>query len=116
MDFIFPRVAVPHGTDHVQRRVQLDGHVSTRQRHRHAVRTVGVLRPVGDASPTAGTELRFQQDQTGGVVRVELRRQKRTVAVRERAGQIHSGGRVRRVRSFQMSQVGQMFSNVGPGL
>lgn len=62
MDFVLSRVAVLHATDHLQRRVQLDGHVQTRQRHRDAVRTVGVLRSVGDADRTTGPKLRAQQD------------------------------------------------------
>lgn len=116
MDSVLPRIAVPHGADQVQRRVQLDGHVPARQRHRDAVRTVGVLRPVGDTGRSAGTELRAQQDEKGGVVRVQLRRQERTAAVRPGAGQVRIGGRVRRVRAPKVSPVRQVFPDAGPRL
>lgn len=116
MDFVLSRVAVLHAVNHLQRRVQLDGHVQTRQRHRDTVRTVGVLRSVGDADRTTKQKLRVQQDETGGVVRVQLRRQKRTVAVRPRVSQIRVGGRVRFMRQPQVSTLGQMFPDVGPGL
>lgn len=116
MDFVFSRIAVPHGTHHVQRRVQLDGHVPARQRHRDAVRTVGLLRPVRDPAGEPGPELRVQQDQTRGVVRVQLRGQKRPAAVRPGTGQVHTRGRVRRVRTFEVSPVGQVFRNAGPGV
>lgn len=50
------------------------------------------------------------------MVRVQLRRQKRTVAVRPRAGQVRVGGRVRFMRQPQVSPVGQVFPDVEPGL
>jgi len=116
VDSVLPRIAVPHGADHAQRRVQLDGDVPARQRHRDAVRTVGVLRPGGDAGRSAGPEPRAQQDEQGGVVRVQLRREERTAAVRPGAGQAHTGGRVRRVRAPEVSAVRPVFPDAGPRL
>lgn len=77
---------------------------------------MGVLRPVSDTSRTTGPKLRVQQDEKSRVVRVELRCQKRKTAIRQRAGQIYTGGRVRRVRTLQVSQVGQVFPNVRTGI
>lgn len=50
VDFIFSRITVPYRTHHSQRRVQLDGHIPSRQCHCNTLRALGVLRPVGDTN------------------------------------------------------------------
>ena len=55
---------------------QLDRHLQDGLYHRHPVREVGLLRARG-ARRATDHQLRRQQDQAGGLVRVQLRRQVR---------------------------------------
>lgn len=118
MDPVLPGVPVPHAAREVQRRVQLDGDVPARQRHRGAVRALGVLRRARAPEAAGGHELRGQQDEEGGVVRVQLRRAQQAPAVRAPAAEAHPGRHLRRLRHQEVPalQRQQMSRNARQGL
>lgn len=117
VDHVHAGVPAAHAELRQQERVQLDGHVPPRLRHRGALREVGVLRPQHPPED-AGDQLRGQQDQAGGLVRVQLRRAQQPPAVRQGAGPVHRGRHLRGVRGQEVPplQLRQVLRDAEQGL
>lgn len=90
MDALPPGVPATHSDVQATGRIQLDFDVPERLHHRRAVREVAVLQRQRHRQGAA-QRLLGQQDESRGLVRLQLRRAQRSPRLRQGIAEIHSG-------------------------